>query len=268
MDKIDFHIHSYYSDGTMTPEEIIAEAKRLGLKKIAITDHNVLEGNDEGRRLAPNYVIPGVEIDALEEGIDVHVLAYNYDTNNQEFRKFIKENNKKLMDTDDMLIDKMIEGGEPLSRADYDKYEYNRKLGGWKALHYLIDLGYIETVPDCFKLMAKFHHSHANIPFLSVKEVIDLIHKAGGKAVLAHAGKTFPAEKMDYYLDKMLSYGIDGFEAYYPAHSEELRLKLSNLAREHNLLITCGNDCHGTFQKTWIGEVDVDIKDLNLKDLI
>ncbi len=268
MDKVDLHIHSFYSDGTMSPSEIIAEAKRLGIKKIAITDHNVLEGNDLALSLAPDYVIPGVEIDALEDGIDVHILAYNYNLADQEFRKFIKENNQKLMETDDMLIDKMIAGGEPLSKNEYKNYQYDRRLGGWKALNYLIELGYIKTVPDCFKLMAKFNHSHANIPFLSVEEVIKIIHKAGGKAVLAHPGKTFSLEKMDYYLEKIISYGIDGIEAYYPAHSLDFRMKLSDLAKRNNLLITCGNDCHGTFQSTWIGEVQADIKDLNLEGLI
>lgn len=265
--QVDLHIHSYYSDGTMSPQEIITKAKAKGLAKIAITDHNEIKGALEAKRLAPDYVILGVELDALIDGIDVHILAYNFNLASKEFTKLIDANRLMLERVDDELITKLVGKIPQVNLEAYHNFQYDRTKGGWKALQYLISLGLIEGVEGCFTLMKQVNHSHAAVPFLSVEEVIKAIHKAGGKAILAHPGKTFPKDKIDYYLAKMLGFKIDGIECFYPKHSEEERKKFVAFAQKNNLLITCGCDCHGTFQQTEIGELKVASKELNLKGL-
>ncbi len=265
---VDLHIHSYYSDGTMSPAEIIQEAKSKGLDKIAITDHNEIRGLLEGLKLEPNYLIPGVELDTLVDGIDTHILAYNFSLNDKHFLKVIEQNRLMLERVDDELITKLIEHNYPISLADYEAFTYDRRKGGWKALQYLIKLGIISSVEDCFKLMQEVGHSHAAVPFLPARDMIEEIHQAGGLAVLAHPGKTFPETKMSFYLQELLNWGIDGIEAYYPAHSYTMTNYYLNFAKEHNLIITCGCDCHGSFQKTNIGQVKVDIAEIYINSLI
>lgn len=90
--EIDLHIHSYYSDGTMAPEEIMEEAIKKNLKMIAIADHNVLEGSKELLSISRNKDIecfPAVEIDTIDNGVNYHILAYNFDIENQEFNQFV-----------------------------------------------------------------------------------------------------------------------------------------------------------------------------------
>lgn len=267
--QVDLHIHSYYSDGTMSPKEIIDCAKKKKLNYIAITDHNEIAGSLEATKIDSSFVIPGVELDALIDGIDVHILAYNFDINNKEFRSAINHTREMLMQVDDELIYKLAANNFPnISINDYEVFKYDRRKGGWKALQYLISLGIINSVEGCFILMKQYDHSHANLPFYSVEEMISFIHKAGGIAILAHPGKTFPKDKMEYYLNKILAYKIDGIEAFYPKHDENERNYFYNFAKRNNLLITCGCDCHGSFQSTSIGEVKVLDGKLNLKGII
>lgn len=265
---VDLHIHSYYSDGTLAPEEIITQAKAKGLEKIAITDHNEIKGMLEGIVIDSDYVIPGVELDGLIDGIDTHILAYNFDINNQDFLNVVEHNRLMLEKVDDELIYKLIGVNSLVSLEDYEKFIYDKRKGGWKALQYLMALGIIGSVEDCFTLMKSVNRSHADVPFLGVEAIIKAIHEAGGIAILAHPGKTFPKEKLEYYLDKMVEYGIDGIECYYPKHPQAETEYFLKFARMNNLRITCGCDCHGSFQKTTIGELKVEIDLSELKGII
>lgn len=98
--EIDLHIHSYYSDGTMSPEEILEEALKKKLKMAAITDHNVLEGSKEllsiSSRNKDIKCIPAVGIDTIDNDVNYHILAYDFDIENYEFNQLVNKANNNL----------------------------------------------------------------------------------------------------------------------------------------------------------------------------
>ena len=187
--KINLHIHSTYSDGKSSFEEIIKQAKEKGYKLISITDHNTIEGH---KNFKDDILIPGVEFDCWINHIFIHILAYNIDVNNEELQQFMAKT---------------------------------------KA----------ETEGDFIRLFSK-----RNVP-----KLIKAIHNAGGIAVLAHPA-CYWAISLDRLVKKLIKYGLDGIEVYYPYprfrkivkfHSSKDVMKIAN---KYPLLIkTGGTDFHG-----------------------
>lgn len=134
LDKIvDLHVHSYYSDGTMSPKEILMEALNKGVGLLAITDHDILNGSVELMKIYDKYdikCISGVEIDVIDNGINYHVLGYGVDLEDEEFTNFIKQNRTLLEEVNIKLIEKMQHDYEHITLSDYSNYTYDRSKGG------------------------------------------------------------------------------------------------------------------------------------------
>ena len=126
---VDLHIHTYYSDGTMSPKEVIEEAKKKNLGIIAITDHDVLDSYEELKKEAEKagiIAIRGVEIDSIFEGHLVHLLAYKFE-DNENFFKLVDKAKEQLLETSVELIRRMEKDYENISLDDYNSYEYERR---------------------------------------------------------------------------------------------------------------------------------------------
>lgn len=272
MKKVDLHIHSMYSDGTYTVNEIIERAKENQVELISICDHNCIEAYDElENKKLDVKILPGVEIDSVDDYIDFHILGYNFDIHDQQFKKFIEENNSRLELVNVKLLEKVIRDHPALSLQEYQNFSYDRKKGGWKPLHYFANKGICETIWDGFEIYARYHHSYAEANFPSIDEVCDQIHKANGKAILAHPGKTIPYHSLNefkIYLERLLEHPFDGVECYYPSHSEKITNICLELCHKKKRMITCGSDCHGEFEKTKIGQLNISSDFLQLKDFI
>ncbi len=271
---VDLHIHSYYSDGTMSPLEIAQEAERRGMSLIAVCDHNVLEGSRQliklcrGRGLS---VISGVEIDSLEDGVDHHILGYGVDLYEPEFTEFIKRNRELLDDISVKLIRNMSKDYTQVSLEDYDAFTYDRRLGGWRGMHYLYSKGLADSFAGVRKYYDDYDCPFSVVDFPSVPDIVSRIHKAGGRAVLAHPGETMKhlcTKDFAVELERLVSFGLDGVECYYTTHSAEVTERCTKLCREKGLLITAGSDCHGSFGKTHIGQVKATCEMLSLKGLV
>lgn len=253
----DLHIHSLYSDGTLTPEEILALAAAAGVSHLAITDHDTLEG---ARRLA-QLPIPdglalftGVELDALEDGLNYHILGYGVCLDDEAFACFVREEGELLEEVNRQLIQKLSADDARITLPDYDAFTYDRRLGGWKALHYFIHKGLTRSLQEGFGVYARYHHTYRCVPFPGVAAVCRAIHQAGGKAILAHPGRVIPAAELYRVLEQLCSLGLDGLECYYPSHGEWVTEACLSYCRAHGLLITAGSDCHGSFEATQIGD--------------
>ena len=267
---VDLHIHSFYSDGTMSPEEILKEAIDKNVGVIAITDHDVLEGSRQLLELCKNspvQCIPGVELDAIQDEINYHVLGYGVDLNDKLFVERVANNKQLLLEVNVKLIEKMEADYDNISLEDYHAFEYNETLGGWKSLHYFVHKGLANHLLDGFYYYDKYNHTHASVPFPDIKTLCDWIHEAKGKAVLAHPGKVINTADLKGFHNTLLQLvesGIDGIECYYPAHSEEVTSICLNICKQKGLMITSGSDCHGTFQKTSIGQMMTQIDEVDL----
>lgn len=275
----DLHMHSYYSDGTMSPREIVEDAKKRNVQLIAITDHNVLDSYTELKEAAEEFginVIRGVEIDARFEDIVVHILAYNFQDNEKLFNLVHKAKNE-LLETSIELIKRMENDYENISSEDYEAYDYDRRKGGWKGIHYLFDRGITSELFEGVKYYGQYKCGHEYFDYPTVEEVIDSVHEANGYVVLAHPCnyyKNNTKEEVLEKLEKFKSIGIDGVECYYPANSEMMTETCIEFCKNNNMIITVGSDSHGDFGAVskgieyYIGAVKKDSSELNLKDMI
>lgn len=275
----DLHMHSYYSDGTMSPREIVDDAKKRNVQLIAITDHNVLDSYTELKEAAEEFginVIRGVEIDARFEDIVVHILAYNFQDNEKLFNLVHKAKNE-LLETSIELIKRMENDYENISSEDYEAYDYDRRKGGWKGIHYLFDRGITSELFEGVKYYGQYKCGHEYFDYPTVEEVIDAVHEANGYVVLAHPCnyyKNNTKEEVLEKLEKFKSIGIDGVECYYPANSEMMTETCIEFCKNNNMIITVGSDSHGDFGAVskgieyYIGAVKKDSSELNLKDMI
>ena len=269
---VDLHNHSSYSDGSMSPEEIIRAAKEANVSLLAITDHDELEGSRELLKLSAKekmHVISGVEIDAVEGSDNIHVLGYGVDLEDDVFCRRIIENRAKLDEISFIMIGKMQEAGCPVSVEEFLTTNYDMIHGGWKALYYFMDKGITKSLTEGFSLYDKYQCGYDIVDFPSVKEVVNWIHNAGGIAVLAHPGvsllkKDMTLSKFRTKLKEYVAFGLDGIECYYPKHTEEITGICLDVCREHCLSITSGSDCHGDFQKSQIGELRMRLEFLQL----
>ena len=275
----DLHMHSYYSDGTMSPREIVEDAKKRNVQLIAITDHNVLDSYNELKEAAEEFgikVIRGVEIDAKFEDIVVHILAYNFEDNENLFN-LVHKAKKELLETSIELIKRMENDYENISSEDYEAYDYDKRKGGWKGIHYLFDRGITSELFEGVKYYGQYKCGHEYFDYPTVEEVVKAVHEANGYVVLAHPCnyyKNNTKEEVLEKLEKFKSIGIDGVECYYPANSEMMTETCVEFCKNNDMIITVGSDSHGDFGAVskgieyYIGAVKKDSSELNLKDMI
>ena len=276
---VDLHIHTYYSDGTMSPKEVVEEAKKKNLGIIAITDHDVLDSYEELKVEAEKagiIAIRGVEIDSIFEGHLVHLLAYKFEDNEKLF-KLINHAKEQLLETSIELIRRMENDYKGISLEDYNSYEYERRKGGWKGIHYLHDRKITEGLFDGVKFYGKYDCGHEKFAFPSVGEVCNTVHDANGYVVLAHPCNYYSNKNKEEILEKLeilKSLGIDGVECYYPANSDLMTNTCLEFCKDNNLIITAGSDGHGDFGAVskgieyYIGAINKDSEILNINKLL
>ena len=271
---VDLHVHSYYSDGSMSPEEIAAMAVRNRVGVLAVSDHDVIEGSIELCNICKRYgigYVSAVERDALESGIDYHVLAYGFDKSNAEFIGFIKQLRFLLDEMSVKLVKAMGKEYSCISLPDYMDFHDDRRLGGWKALRYLKSRGIISNLSEGVRYYAEYGVMYDKAGFPSIGTVCQRIRQAGGYAVLAHPGvqiDTSDPSRFSRELKRIIDLGLDGIECYYPLHSPEIIRACLDICAKQDLMVTVGSDCHGVFGKAEIGEMKVTLEQVEIKKLV
>jgi predicted metal-dependent phosphoesterase TrpH len=270
---VDMHVHSFYSDGSMSPDEIVESACNNGVGILAVADHDVIEGSVEIKEACiKNKIkyIPAVEIDSVERGINFHILAYGFDMENKEFKDFINHTRFLLDENGPKLIEAMKADYSNISLSDYTDFTYDRRLGGWKTLHYLAEKGFVSSLKEELRFYSQYNKKKKKSGYSPIGVIAYRIKKAGGYSVLAHPGELIDTTDSNYFrreLKRILSYGLDGVECYYPSHSEIITQICLDICRENDLIITAGSDCHGIFGKTIIGEMNISKDKVSLKNL-
>ncbi|MCM3357706.1 PHP domain-containing protein [Psychrobacillus sp. MER TA 171] len=272
----DLHIHSYYSDSNRSPEEIVKKARELGIDLLCVSDHNTTAAYKELIQLCKEYkikLIRGAEISTLYEGKEFHVLAYDFDFENKEIINICKQSESVYADIDLELIKSMSVDYQEISIEEFNSYSRNLKNGGWKGFDYLTTKNLVNNVSSFFKLVSDYHVQPKR-SFPSIEYVINAIHKANGKAVIAHIGENLKNNLKEIVprLKVLKNMGADGFECYYTTHTEETTKVLVDFCQTNNMLITVGNDDHGGFNNRSnviyeMGGVKVDFSKLNLEDI-
>lgn len=254
----DLHVHSQFSDGCYSPQEIVKRAQRAGVTFLAVADHDVVEGSLAIKPLCEQAgirYISAVEHCCLYNGCYFHVLSYGADLGDAKFLKVVKRARAALDWMSDALIERMSEDFPEITVKDYQAFERDLSLGGWKGIAYLVKRGVTKDVYQAMGMYGKYDVFYRDGDFPSLRETIDCIHEAGGKAVLAHPGESFrePLVEFECTVKEILDQGMDGIECYYPKHGLEIRDLCLRLCEEKGLVVTSGSDCHGSFSGGEIG---------------
>lgn len=250
-------MHTNYSDGTMSPEKLLKMRMDQGFELLSITDHDGIDGSVVGEAFAEKSglcYISGIEFDSEDPmGKDLHILGYGYDRTNEVFRRALLDIRLKRARRNDILMKALNERGYAITLDDVGSINKGRYVGKPTFAYILYLNGFTMDPNEAFKTIFKEEDiRRIKKETLNSRDVVDLIHVAGGMAVMAHPmeqrrpDESFEVFKPRMYsiLDKMREYGIDGVECFHPSASPEQSELLVEYADSYGLMITEGSDIH------------------------
>ncbi|MDU3349572.1 PHP domain-containing protein [Clostridium sp.] len=290
MSKIDLHMHSCFSDdGEYTPEEIVDRAMKNNVEIISISDHNSVKAVERALNYSRDKdikVIPGIEIDCTFNDINLHLLGYNINYKERDFynieedilnqeRKASKEKIRLIKEytglniceeevlerssngvvTGELVTEILLEDNENRNSSILKPY----LEGGSRS-----DMPYVNFYWDYF---SQGKPAYVPIKFISLKESIELVHKHGGEAIIAHPGNNL-RDNLDE-IDELIKEGIDGIEVFSSYHTKEQIDYFYDKALKNNMIITCGSDFHGkTKPNIEIGKFKFEPKDVSIDKIL
>ncbi|MCX8156579.1 MAG: PHP domain-containing protein [Verrucomicrobiae bacterium] len=241
----DLHLHSAFSDGTFSPEQLAQEGHQRGLAVLALTDHDTMEGC---ARLAAACqalameCISGTELTAELDGAELHILGYFLQADDPHLRAEMSKFQNVRQDRIREMVSRLNELGIPLEAEAVFKLANCRSPGRPHVGRALVEAGFCASQEEAFERFLK-RNRPAWVPKfrMSALETIQLIHRAGGVAVLAHPG----LNRSDDVIEPLVEAGLDGLECYHSRHSPATSEHYVQMAERLELLITGGSDCHG-----------------------
>jgi predicted metal-dependent phosphoesterase TrpH len=241
----DLHLHSHFSDGTYGPEKLAAEAQRCGLAAIALTDHDSVEGCPGTARAcaaAGIEFIAGAELTAEQDGEEFHILGYFLDTQNAQLLTQIARFQAVRQNRVREMVARLNGLRVPLTAEAVFTLANCRSPGRPHVARALVAAGLCRNLDEAFERFLKKNRP-AWVPKFKMRgeEAIDLIHRAGGLAVLAHPG----LNRTDAPLAGLVEAGMDGIECFHTKHSTAIAEHYLEMADRFHLLVTGGSDCHG-----------------------
>lgn len=252
----DLHLHTSFSDGTYAPEELAAQAQRFGFKAIALTDHDTVEGcarTGLACQAAGIEFIPASELTADMNGHELHILGYYLDTSNARLLEQLAQFQTVRQQRIHEMVGRINQLGYPLKVEDVFTLANCRSPGRPHVARALVTAEMCHSMDEAFERFLKIGKPAWAPKFkMPVEETIDLVHGAGGLAVLAHPGLT----RADHLIAQLADMGLDGIECFHTKHTASLAEHYQALAAQMKLLVTGGSDCHGaTKGKPLIGTV-------------
>jgi predicted metal-dependent phosphoesterase TrpH len=244
---IDLHLHTTASDGRCTPEALVARALGAGVSVMAVTDHDTTASVTPVRQAASRVgiqAITGIEMTAVEDGRDIHVLGYFFNPGDTAMETFLKAQRLARVERVSAIGRRLETLGLPVDLAPVMAAgrDDTRSVGRPQVARAMVEAGHVATVQEAFERWLG-HDGPAFIPRTGAPpaKVIEVIHAAGGIASLAHPGKLGLAARVRAFADA----GLDAVEVFHPDHDIVLTEQYEVLAREVGLLMTGGSDFHG-----------------------
>ena len=244
MSKVDLHVHTTASDGTLTPREVVKLAAEQGLRAVAITDHDAVFGHAEALSAGIDYgveVVPGIEV-STKYGVSIHILGFYIEDLVPLLAGIVNDRDKR----NTKICELMAADGLPVNYTEM-KERFGAVIGRPHFGQILTELGLAESVTDAFQRFVgrgmRYYVPRASI---SIADSVEAIVQCGGVPVLAHP---FQYKKDDAQLRELIEYcmehGLRGVECRYSGYDAEQVRYLESLAEEYGLLKTGGSDFHG-----------------------
>jgi predicted metal-dependent phosphoesterase TrpH len=242
--RADLHIHTTYSDGAYTPQEVVDLARRSGLAAVSITDHDCLEGLTAARSAAGGHleVVPGVELSARYRRQVFHLLGYFFRMDDPALTAGLAKLRQQRAERFREMVARLRSCGVVLENAELDNPDGSETLGRRNLAQLLVKAGGAATVREAF-VRYLGDNGRAAVPAvgLPVEEAIALVRGAGGVAAWAHPSYDCTQES----LQELRSHGLNAVEAEYPGFRRTRIHELRRLAAVAGLAVTGGSDCHG-----------------------
>jgi 3',5'-nucleoside bisphosphate phosphatase len=251
--RIDLHTHSSVSDGTDTPEELVRQAAAVGLDVVALTDHDTFDGLDaaaeEGERIGIR-VVRGVELSCSRGGSSVHLLGYGADPGHPELAEELRRVQGGRLGRLSGVLAKLAELGVPVTEAEVlEQVGESPSVGRPHIADAMIKAGHVRDRQEAFdRFLADSGPAHVARYAIDLERAVDIVHAAGGAAVIAHPwGRGREHLLPPAFLGSLVrDHRLDGIEVDHQDHDEQTRQRLRALTVEMGLLATGSSDYHGT----------------------
>jgi len=245
---IDLHLHTTASDGRLTPSELVSLAHRSGLRTIAVTDHDTVAAIAEAAAVAATFgmrVVPGIEITAVADEKDVHVLGYFFDPASESLAELLVKQRADRVTRAREIASRLAAAGIhiDIERLASDvAARPGTSIGRPQLAREMIRSGAVPSVQDAFdRWLATGRPAFVSRTGPSPAAVVEAIHAAGGIASLAHPGVT----KRDDLIAPLAQSGLDAIEVYHSDHTAEQQASYRQTAARLGLLMSGGSDFHG-----------------------
>ncbi|MFP4015521.1 MAG: PHP domain-containing protein [Halanaerobiales bacterium] len=262
----DLHFHSIYSDGNNTPAELIEMAISKGIDTVALSDHDTVEGVAEMIEIGNEKgveVIPAIEFSTYQGEVEMHILGYYIDYRSKTFLSKIHSLFRERIARSRKMVKKLNDIGININYQDVVKTAGDKYVGRPHIARAMISAGYINNIEEAFTedYIGNRGKAYVSKDNLSPLEAIELIHKAGGIAVLAHPYLINDGAPFDKNgIINLANQGLEGIEVFHSKQSQEISEYYLKIARELDLLVTGGSDFHGN------GSVGLQLGDVLLDD--
>ncbi len=240
---LELHCHTTYSDGTLTPTQLVACAVAAGVRALAITDHDTISGWPEAIAAAESQgieIIPGLELSTVHNGRSLHILGFYPDP--EKLQKPLNERLQGRIDRAKQTLDKLAELGYPV---ELPPSKGGMAPGRPHIAAALLKAGYIKTCQEAFeRWIGEDKPAYVHYDKFSIQEGINLLRQCGAVPVWAHP-YLFRGGSVETVLKEMVEAGLMGVEVYHPHHTPNQVYKLEQFCAEYGLLMTGGSDYHG-----------------------
>lgn len=247
----DLHTHTYHSDGTRSPREVVDVAISHGIDILAISDHDNLAAYFEIKAYADSRgvtLIPAMELSCGFSGVDVHILAYAFDANDERIEKRLRSFRETRHRRGYAIVEKLRSLGCIIDPERVDQLAAGGAMGRPHVARALVEAGYVDSVDEAFnKYLGTGKAAYVDKERFQIAEAVELIHSAGGITSVAHPSLYRDHQKI---VPQLLELGVDAIEVLHPDVDALDRERYSNLARFRDRWTTGGSDDHGTVKKT------------------
>jgi predicted metal-dependent phosphoesterase TrpH len=255
--KADLHIHTTYSDGLLSPVQVVRRADELNLKVIAITDHDTVEGIpealEEAKKSQKLEVIPGIEINTDYKSEEAHILGYYLDYRGDYLKNVLEGLQFKRIERARNIAKKLKELGIPIYFEEIRSKALGPSIGRPHVAAVLVEKGFAISTEDAFiRYLNRGKPAYVPRERLTPFAAVDIIKKSSGIPVLAHPGLI----KSQHIVDELIQYGIMGLEVYHKEHTRLQARHYIKVAKHHGLIMTGGSDCHGK-DPLFLGTLDI-----------
>ena len=264
-EKIDLHMHTTVSDGTDTPEEILANVKEAGIELFSVTDHDAVKAGPMIRDLLKEgdpLFLTGAEFSCKDEEGKYHILGYGFDPDSEAIRQLVDLGHGYRMDKVNARLDFLRDEFNFV----FPQEELNELLsmdnpGKPHIGNLMVKMGYAPTK----EIAIKEYINKVRFPnkYVRPEEAIEGILGGGGVPVLAHPSygngdDIIVGQEMDQRLRKLIDFGLEGVEVFYSGFTDKLRSEMLSFAEKYDLYITAGSDYHGSNKLVVLGDTGCD----------